>query len=107
MLYVAIGAPFGAMLRYFMSQKINGRFPLGTLLINLCGACCLGIVARFDQTTMLLLGTGFLGSFTTYSTFNVEVLQLFEHRKSLAVNYLCITYILGPLLFLFAYMYHF
>ncbi|WP_240628438.1 fluoride efflux transporter FluC [Macrococcoides goetzii] len=106
MIYVAIGAPFGAMLRYYISQKMNGRFPYGTLFINLLGAMLLGIVARFDMTTMLLLGTGFLGAFTTFSTLNIEIVKLYETHKNWCIFYIVITYIFGPLLYLFAYTFH-
>lgn len=100
MILVALGAPFGAMLRYFMSQKMNSSFPYGTLVINLLGAFLLGLVASFDHTTMLLLGTGFLGAFTTFSTFNIEVVQLYKVTRPKAILYLLLTYIFGPLLFL-------
>ncbi|WP_414052296.1 fluoride efflux transporter CrcB [Macrococcus animalis] len=107
MLYVVLGAPLGAMLRYLVSQKLNGAFPFGTLMINLLGALLLGFVARLDQSMMLLLGTGFLGAFTTFSTFNVEIVQLFKERRLAAIVYLSLSYIIGPLLFLFAFTFQF
>ncbi|WP_414050472.1 fluoride efflux transporter CrcB [Macrococcus animalis] len=107
MLYVVLGAPLGAMLRYLVSQKLNGAFPFGTLMINLLGALPLGFVARLDQSMMLLLGTGFLGAFTTFSTFNVEIVQLFKERRLAAIVYLSLSYIIGPLLFLFAFTFQF
>ncbi|TDM39877.1 CrcB family protein [Macrococcoides goetzii] len=94
------------MLRYYISQKMNGRFPYGTLFINLLGALLLGIVARNDITTMLLLGTGFLGAFTTFSTLNVEIVKLYPTNKNWCIFYIGTTYIFGPLLFLFAYTFH-
>lgn len=102
MLLVALGAPFGAMLRYFISRRLNHSFPYGTLIINLLGSFLLGLVARYD-IPMLLFGTGFLGAFTTYSTFNVEVVQLFYRHKLLGLSYLLMTYIAGPLLFIIAF----
>ncbi|WP_414048604.1 fluoride efflux transporter CrcB [Macrococcus animalis] len=107
MLYVVLGAPLGAMLRYLVSQKLNGAFPFGTLMINLLGALLLGFVARLDQSMMLLLGTGFLGAFTTFSTFNVEIVQLFKERRLAAIVYLSLSYVIGPLLFLFAFTFQF
>ncbi|MCE4957980.1 CrcB family protein [Macrococcoides caseolyticum] len=107
MVFVALGAPFGALLRFLISKLLNGHLPIGTLLINLSGAFLLGCAAHFSETYLLLFGTGFLGSFTTFSTFNVEVLQMMKRDWRTALVYFVVTYCFGPLLFFIAYTYHF
>lgn len=107
MMYVAIGAPFGAMLRYLISQQANKDFPYGTLLINLIGSYILGLISHLSETYLLLIGVGFLGSFTTFSTLNIELLQLFKDKLHKGLLYLALTYILGPILFYFAYSFQF
>jgi CrcB protein len=79
-----------------ISEHAKGSFPVGTFLINITGAFLLGIVSGFTPsgTWYLLFGDGFLGAYTTFSTFMYEGFHLFEGKKVL--NAMC--YIAGSLL---------
>ena len=76
---VGIGACFGGVARYGVSKLFSSSsFPWGTICINLSGSLLLGIVAAVwakDHPTRFLLGVGFLGGLTTFSTFSLEVLE--------------------------------
>lgn len=99
---LAIGAFCGAISRFAVSQWMKTfwkrEFPLATFLINVIGSFLLGLVigAHLDTSWTLLLGTGLLGSFTTFSTFKIETLQLLQdgNRKVLAL-YLVASYSFG------------
>jgi fluoride exporter len=104
-LWVAIGGFFGAISRYsiglFFKKKYTSAFPFGTLFVNLLGSFLLGLImgANTDSTIRLLLGTGFMGSFTTFSTFKLENIQLHAKRNmKIAILYLAISYSCGILL---------
>ncbi len=84
-LYVAIGGVIGALLRYAISGVIQGKryFPIGTLGVNVIGSFFVGFVmfsseyyGLFSQEMRTLITIGFLGSFTTMSTFSYESLRL-------------------------------
>ncbi len=83
----------GAMARYganlLCTELLGKGFPWGTLVVNVLGCFALGWlvhVAKYTDTispsVMLSLGTGFLGSFTTYSTFGVETIQAWYSRPT-------------------------
>ncbi|UQD52082.1 fluoride efflux transporter CrcB [Bacillus methanolicus] len=100
-LLVSFGGFFGAVSRYFISRKLNGhksKIPFGTLTVNLLGSFLLGILIgkNFGEAVYLLLGIGFMGAFTTFSTLKAETLQLFEQKETFkSAFYLAITYIVG------------
>jgi fluoride exporter len=86
-LAIAAGGSLGAMSRYWVSmttyQWLGQHFPYGTLLVNLLGSLAMGflsvlLVHRFQVSDEIRFGllAGFLGSFTTFSTFAMDTLQL-------------------------------
>ena len=78
---VGTGGAIGALLRYYVSQHVDGEtYPLGTFTVNVLGSFALGFVTFLgvDQTLLLLIGTGACGSFTTFSSFSVETVRLWE-----------------------------
>ncbi|MDR1215371.1 MAG: fluoride efflux transporter CrcB [Treponema sp.] len=110
-LCVIIGGGIGALLRYFSSQFINSsiaiKFPFGTLFVNCVGALLIGFLASlFNLFSInikwrLFLITGFLGGYTTFSTYSLETVQYFlsgniKHAviNILLNNVLCILFVL-------------
>ncbi len=90
---VAIGGALGAVARYtvgtiFLESK---PIPWGTLVVNVIGSLLLGfLVALFrlgllDSPTIVFVGVGFMGSFTTMSSFAVETISLSDESLELAL----------------------
>lgn len=82
-LLVAAGAAVGAPLRYVLDRLVQRRtgtrFPFGTLTVNMAGSFVLGLVVETTGERLgLLVGVGFCGAFTTYSTFGYETVRLAE-----------------------------
>ena len=85
--FVVAGAT-GATLRYLVDgaigDRMEGAFPWGTLVINASGCFLLGLIIglalyhAFPTTPKLILGTGFCGAYTTFSTFTFETVRLIE-----------------------------
>jgi CrcB protein len=77
-LLVALGAGTGAPLRFLAGHYLDGRYPLGTLLVNIVGSFLLGMFSGLglDGHEAALLGTGFCGAFTTYSALAVKSVEL-------------------------------
>lgn len=101
-LLIAMGGIFGSLSRFLISgrigEKYSGTYPLGTFIINITGAFTLGAVTAFNPAYNLyaLIVIGFLGSFTTFSTFIVESLSLFQSgEKKNAILYLSLSITLG------------
>lgn len=109
---VMLGGFFGAICRFSLGNwnflhSANG-LPTGTLIINLVGSLLLGwLVANYREQypkIFLFLGTGFTGSFTTFSTFSVEMLNLLEKGKiGLALGYVSGSLLAGIGLALIGY----
>ena len=105
---VMIGGCLGAMSRFYIGRLLagtGGNFPFATLCINVLGSFLLGIAVASDLPTLLyrLVGIGFLGAFTTFSTFSYETLQLlFARRLVAAFIYNAGSIVLGFAAFLVA-----
>jgi len=84
---VFVGAVVGAPLRYLTDRAVQARhdsvFPWGTLTVNVTGCLILGALtgAALPDPALALLGTGFCGALTTYSTFSYETLRLLEQKS--------------------------
>jgi|SRR5664279_1799997 len=99
---VFAGGTVGTLGRHGVAEWIgsSSTWPWPTFVVNIVGALALGLVvvlfARPDSPRRLLLGTGLLGGFTTYSAFAVETDQLFrDDHVTLAVAYPVLTVALG------------
>lgn len=97
---VGLGGACGSLARYSLGRVFSGRlktgFPAATFLINITGAVLLGLVngVKADHSMSLVLADGFLGAYTTFSTFMYEGFTLFEGNRRLNA----FVYILGSLL---------
>jgi CrcB protein len=82
--WVAFAGAAGAVVRFVVDGQVlartGGRLPWGTALINLSGAFVLGLIAGSapSHAFALIVGTGFLGAYTTFSTWMLETLLLGE-----------------------------
>jgi CrcB protein len=92
----------GAVGRFLLDAAIAGRagrgFPWGTLAVNLSGTMCLGVLAgaAVDGDALRLAGTGFLGAYTTFSTWMLESHRLGEEgRLRLGLANLAVSLVLG------------
>lgn len=107
---LSIGGACGAMARYnigtvFFKNK-NHTFPFGTFIINIVGAFLLGIFCGLgiSGNPYLVLGDGFCGAFTTFSTFTVESVQLMQHDSvKESVLFIVLSVIVGLFCFLSGY----
>lgn len=99
------GAAVGALLRWQAQAWLNplwSGFPLGTLAVNAAGGLAIGVAAawfsaRPDDLLQLLLMTGVLGGFTTFSAFSVESLALLQRGAWLAAASHTLAHVLGSL----------
>ncbi|MBN2315608.1 MAG: fluoride efflux transporter CrcB [Sedimentisphaerales bacterium] len=91
-LFIAAGGAIGAIFRYSLSGWIQsvvpGSLPWGTLCVNTAGSLLMGIFWGLSELTpispavRLFFAIGFLGSFTTFSTFSVETFGLLRDRET-------------------------
>lgn len=104
---LGIGGSIGATLRYIVAilflTNQTPEFPYATLVVNLLGCFVLGLLSsglelriKVDSKYLFAFKTGLIGSFTTFSTFSVEVIQLLQHNQFLfALIYTFISAIFG------------
>ena len=115
LLIIFFGGGAGSVTRYLLINYFNkiipNSIPYGALLVNLIGSLIIGIIYYFITTKLLLneqlkvfLTIGFLGGFTTFSTFNLDFFKLIESGNlSLAIIYAAITFIGTIALFYIGY----
>jgi fluoride exporter len=105
-LWVGVGAMVGGMARYGISQSLSdlwGRsLPYGTFVVNLTGSFLIGVVMTLllervaDPVWRLLLVTGFLGGYTTFSSYSFELVTMMQGgRLGWAAVYLLASNLLG------------
>jgi fluoride exporter len=106
---VGLGGIIGTLCRYYLGRwvaiKAGTRFPWGTWMINLSGSLVLGILYALHNRDVLtdeawwILGVGFCGAYTTFSTFGYEMQQLIEKKHVFAAAiYMLSSISLGLLL---------
>jgi CrcB protein len=97
-LLIALGAFFGAPLRYYLDHQFRRRlaFPGGILLVNISGSFLLGLISKASSETWALVGIGFAGAFTTWSAFALDLNKDLRHPRRFLGN-VCATLILGIL----------
>lgn len=88
---IGVGGFIGAVMRYIVGlmflRFLPSSFPLATLFVNVCGSFVMGMFAAgylsgfLTPRAMLLLATGFLGAFTTFSAFSIETVHLYNNQK--------------------------
>lgn len=92
LLVIGLAGLFGTMARYLISMWVDKsiplNFPFGTLTVNVVGSFVMGIIMALSlkyflisETWRLILGVGFLGALTTYSTFSFETLLLMHTQE--------------------------
>jgi CrcB protein len=80
----ALGAPARYLLDLAVQDRTGGGYPGGTVVINISGSLLLGLLTGLalhhglSQTAKVVLGTGFCGAYTTFSTFSLETVRLIE-----------------------------
>ncbi|MEH7454862.1 fluoride efflux transporter CrcB [Gottfriedia acidiceleris] len=103
-LLILIGGFFGAILRYLIGLSIHplsNGFPIQTFLINIIGCFFLGFFLPMAKVKLkpeytLLIGTGFTGAFTTFSTFSLENVALVDEKKLLvSLVYIISSLVIG------------
>ena len=104
LLSIFLGGGVGALLRFLISEQTDrlffSSFPFGTIVVNVLGAFLMGLVVSYfadkvnvSQNIKMFLTIGFLGGFTTFSTFNLDFYQLFSNGEILAsLLYLFVTF---------------
>ncbi|GEN34039.1 MULTISPECIES: fluoride efflux transporter CrcB [Aneurinibacillus] len=108
-LLIGLGGVIGTISRFYLGKwvtsKSNSLFPWGTFIINISGSFILGILfflhtrGNVANWLWLMLGTGFCGGYTTFSTFSYETVQLMQKKQLLyALGYVLLS-IVGGLLF--------
>ena len=104
-LAVALGGVVGCLLRWLAGIWLNTRweaFPLGTLVVNCIGGLAIGAALFWfertpDETLRLLVVTGVLGGFTTFSSFSVESLVMLQRGQYALAAAHALAHVLGAL----------
>lgn len=101
LLLVGLGGFFGSILRYLTYLAIDKRltisFPLSTFTVNIIGSLILGVIVglsmkdNLNEHTRLFLAVGICGSYTTFSTFALENINLLS-QKDLLISFIYIAF---------------
>lgn len=111
LVWVSLGGAIGASLRYLSSSYLKyifPNFPFGTLFVNILGSFLIGLLMSYLQNKNIsenfikyFIIIGLLGSFTTFSTFSYEAIDLFNNRKFLTSLIYILFSVIGCLFFAF------
>ena len=105
---IGLGAIPGALSRYYLSlyctHLFGTEFPVGTLIVNITGAFLIGLFITYlgkhaivAPELKLLVTVGFLGSYTTFSTYALDTVNLWRSNSAIAIAYLFGSPLLGIL----------
>lgn len=106
-IYIGIGGFFGAILRYLVSSYyqsiLHTVFPIETFFINIFGSFLLSYISnlaleefKLGFNIRLAITTGFIGAFTTFSTFTKETMDLLRDGKiAMALMYVLLSILIG------------
>ncbi len=109
LLYVSLGAVLGANARYLISlwaaERLGAFFPFGTMIVNITGCFLIGLINGLGEAGLdinpalrLLFTVGFIGSFTTFSTFGYESINLLRaDSMALALLNILVNVVVGLL----------
>jgi CrcB protein len=98
---VALAGALGAVARYLFDRAVRHRLghdqPWGTFAVNVTGSLALGVVAGAlaDGTLRTVVGTGFLGAYTTFSAFAFETVTLTQRDRANAATYAISSVLFG------------
>ena len=107
---IAIGGAFGASARYavgaWAAQRFGPRFPVGTFIINLSACFLIGLVVEYlnrhtglSPAWRFLIPTGFIGAYSTFSTFEFEAWADYTHGDYwIGLSYVVASIVCGFLL---------
>lgn len=106
-IYIGIGGAFGSLFRYYFSEYIQTKntisLPLGTLSVNIIGSLLIGFLFGYfsvnneiNERLKLFVFIGFLGGFTTFSSFALENIKLMQNQQIItAFFYVILTNVLA------------
>ena len=100
LIYIALGGGLGAVSRFLLTEHINNNisdlFQFGTLSVNILGCfvvgCVAGIFASKSSPMYIFFVIGFLGSFTTMSSFSIKTIDLFNSNSINGILYVILTF---------------